>query len=277
MNKKLIVTLLSGVVTVILITLLVTNSMNKDQKLKIEINEEPVTEEVVDTTLPAGDEAPVVVDDSLSVYTFLQGPKSWKRKIDWSGKWGNTMMDGGSFGGFGCGLCCIANIYSTFSPYEASPIDAYKFAKKQDGYYGGSAIDWGPLLKTIHKAGFPAHLRKKPKTYNEFKQRVQAAKCCIMLVSSNNDSSYWKNTPGHYVTTFLYNEEDETIFLGDSGDPKHNRQRVSLKKIYKALKTISAYQFLTVGSYDEQRDTFKNTKTTGKFVRPEYIQQVIKD
>lgn len=39
------------------------------------------------------------------IYTYLQGPKSWKERREWSGKWGKTFYDGQSFGAFGCGFC----------------------------------------------------------------------------------------------------------------------------------------------------------------------------
>ena len=54
-----------------------------------------------------------VVKPEDAVYTFLQGPKSWGKRLTWSGKWAETYYDGGKFGAFGCGFCCMANIYST--------------------------------------------------------------------------------------------------------------------------------------------------------------------
>lgn len=53
-----------------------------------------VTEKPVQTARPEKD-----------IYTFLQGPKSWGKRLKWSGEWGENFYDGGSFGGFGCGLC----------------------------------------------------------------------------------------------------------------------------------------------------------------------------
>ena len=105
-----------------------------------------------------------------------------------------------------------------------------------------------------------------------FQDQVKAAAGCIVLVCSYNDDSYWKNTPGHYVTIFHYNEEDDTVFLCDSGDPGHNRSRIKLRTIYKALKTESDHQYLTVGAYDENGDQWKNTKLSGKFVLEEAYQ-----
>ena len=36
--------------------------------------------------------------DTRQIYSYLQGPRSWKEKRAWSGYWGNTYMDGGMFG-----------------------------------------------------------------------------------------------------------------------------------------------------------------------------------
>ena len=87
-------------------------------------------------------------------------------------------------------------------------------------------------------------------------------------LSSNEDDSYWQDTPGHYVTTFLYDAQTDKIFLGDSGNPDHNRQWVKLRKIYKALKTASGYQFMTVTEYDTTKNKWKRNKITDKWVDP---------
>lgn len=49
------------------------------------------------------------------IYTFLQGPRSWAEGISWSGEWATFDINGNPFGGFGCGLCCLANIYNTLT------------------------------------------------------------------------------------------------------------------------------------------------------------------
>ena len=162
-------------------------------------------------------------DPAAGVYTYLQGPKSWKSRIDWSGKWGKTMYDGGSFGAFGCGLCCLANIYSTEAAGECSPIDMYQYTKKHTEYGGGGAIAWEYMLQTLDRTGFTAELCHKPGSYEEFRLAVAASMSNIVLVSSANSTCYWKDTPGHYVTIFLYDEQTDRVFLADSGDPDHNR------------------------------------------------------
>ncbi len=205
------------------------------------------------------------------VYTFLQGPKSWDERRDWSGSWGHTYYDGGSFGAFGCGLCCLANVYSTQSRYRCTPVDMYRFAKRQTYYSGGGAIAWEYMESILEKLGFSCSVQKKPRSYQAFQKQMTGAKCSIVLVSSDNSTCYWKDTPGHYVTIFMYDEEKDMVFLADSGNPDHNRQWVSLRKIYKSLKTASEWQYLKVGGYDRKKDIWHHKKIEGNWVKPDYI------
>lgn len=220
------------------------------------------------TGTPAAAEPAATVDPAAGVYTYLQGPKSWKRRLDWSGKWGKTMYDGGSFGAFGCGLCCLANIYSTDAKGECSPVDMYHYTKKYTEYGGGGAIAWEYMLQTLRRTGFTAELCQKPGSYEEFRNSIAGSESSIVLISSANSTCYWKNTPGHYVTIFLYDEQTERIFLADSGDPKHNRHWIKLKKIYKSLKTDSDYQYLKVTGYTQEKDQWKHNKASGTWIRP---------
>lgn len=203
------------------------------------------------------------------VYSFLQGPKSWKERRPWSGKWGKEYHDGASFGAFGCGFCCMANIYSTTTEYKCSPLDIYEYSKKETPYGGGGAISWQLMRKTMAGIGFTVELGEKPSTYEKFKEVMKQSQAVLVLVSSYNDDSYWKNTPGHYVMLFLYDEGKEDAFLTDSGDPEHNRQRIPLKTIYKALKTSSDFQYMSVISYDEEKDNWKHKEINGTWVKPE--------
>ena len=114
--------------------------------------------------------------------------------------------------------------------------------------------------------GFDCRVHKKPKSYGKFQKRMKESQGAIVLVSSNDSDCYWKNTPGHYVTLFLYEEESDKVFLADSGDPKHNRHWVPLKKIYDSLKTASAWQYLTVDSYTESLDNWKHKKAKGNWI-----------
>lgn len=207
-------------------------------------------------------------DPTEKIATFLQGPKSWKNRIEWSGKWGKEYYDGGSFGGFGCGLCCMANIYTTFSGHTCSPIDMYEYAKKKSEYGGGGAIDWGYMKATLKCLGFTSDVWRKPFRYEKFQEKVKASMACIAVVSSNNSDCYWIDTPGHYVTLFSYDEKSDKIFLADSGDPAHNRHWVDLKKIYKSLKTSNRWQYLAVTSFDATKDQWKHKGFGGTCVLP---------
>ncbi len=200
------------------------------------------------------------------IYSYLQGPKSWNSRLKWSGEWGVSYYDGGSFGGFGCGLCCVANIYSSLTEYKCTPIDAYKYAKKHTGYSGGGAIDWGYMRRSLTAMGFDCKVYRKPSSYEKFQRQIKKSQAAIVLVSSNNSTCYWKDTPGHYVTVFLYDEKRDKVFLADSGDPKHNRHWVSLKKIYDSLKTASPWQFLSVKGYDKNLDQWRHKSAKGNWV-----------
>lgn len=211
--------------------------------------------------------------DTRQIYSYLQGPRSWKEKRAWSGYWGNTYMDGGMFGAFGCGLCCMANVYSSVTPSycKASPVDMYRFAKKNTWYWGGSAIDWPYMVKGMRKAGIHCGVKRKPKRYSAFKRDIETSKCAIVLISSYDSACYWKHTPGHYVTIFAYNKNNDRVFLADSGDPSHNRHWVSLKKIYRSLKKASRFQYIRVTGYNRNQDTFRNRRTRGRWIRPAYM------
>ncbi len=209
-------------------------------------------------------------DPAKKVATWFQGPRTWKARMAWSGKWGDSDYDGGRFGAFGCGLCCMANIYCTLTDYRCTPVDMYEYAKKVTEYGGGSAIDWGYMKGTLEHAGFRCEVGNKPHKYSDFQKMVRQSEACIVVVSSQDSTCYWKDTPGHYVTLFLYDEKTDKVFLGDSGDPDHNRQWVPLKKIYRSLKTANRRQYLSVTSYSEKKDQWKHKDMGGTYVLPEY-------
>ena len=194
------------------------------------------------------------------IYTFLQGPKSWSEGISWSGEWATFDINGNPFGGFGCGLCCLANIYNTLTRYEVSPWDMCEYAMTVTDYgpTGESgAIDWVYMKKTLERCGFTCGLYRKPGSYKEFRKQMREMKSSIVLISSAEDDTYWQDTPGHYVNIWMYQDKDETVFLAEPGNPDNNRSRVPLRYIYDALKTISKYQYLTVEDYLEGRNQWK--------------------
>lgn len=194
------------------------------------------------------------------VYSFLQGPRAYQEGLPWSGNWCEKTVGWNTFGGFGCGLCCMANIYSTLSPYECSPWDMYEFATASSCYYPtkeSGAIGWTDMRTALRAAGFACDLYRKPKTYKKFKKQMEASKSAVVLVSSAYDDAFWKDTPGHYVNIWYYREETEEVFLAEPGDPENNRTWIPLRYVYDALKTVSQYQYLAVTSYSEEDNVWK--------------------
>ncbi len=258
----------------VIMTLILIFGKNDTEKTETTMVEHSVQEPYssTGTAIISAPKPEVTPNPEDKVYSFFQGPKCWEERREWSGKWGKEYHDGANFGAFGCGFCCMANIYSTMTEYKCTPIQMYERSKKVTLYGGGGAISWGLMKQTMEDIGFQVDVGNKPSKYKEFKKIVAANPATLVLVSSYNDDSYWQNTPGHYVTLFLYDPETETALLTDSGDPTHNRQRVKLKMIYKALKTSSDFQYMTVVSYDASKDNWKHKKAGGTWVKPDYIE-----
>lgn len=207
-----------------------------------------------------------------NVYTFLQGPRSWEEGIPWSGEWSQFQVEGNPFGGFGCGLCCLANIYDTLSPYEVSPWGMFWFAKKAsdyapDGAYG--AIGWEAMRDTLKRCGVQGKLHKKPGAYGKFQQQMNGSKSMVALVCSGDDDTFWQDTPGHYVNLWLYQEEDDTVFLAEPGNPERNRTRVPLRYVYDALKSSSKFQYLSIKGYLDEENQWKASRIDERWNRPE--------
>lgn len=211
--------------------------------------------------------------DEKSIYTFMQGPKAWNSQTPWSGSWCEEVLAGSKFSVFGCGLCDMANIYSTLSPYECSPIDMFHYAKEVSDYSPGGgygAIDWPFMEKTLSTAGFTSEIFNKDDTYEEFCDAIESAITAIVLVSHRNDDTYWTETEGHYVNIWSYNRETDQVFLADSGDPSHNRSWIPLRYVYDALKTSGEHQYMLVYSYDEEQNTWKHSGISEDWTIPEY-------
>ncbi len=216
--------------------------------------------------IPSSGEPVILTGSDLSltetdIYTFLQGPRAWSSKADWSGSWCDLVLADQKFSVFGCGLCDLANIYSTLTPFDCSPIDMYEYAQEVSGYTpvsGFGAIDWPYLAETLESAGIYTSLMTKDDTYEEFQANVADAISVIALVSSYNDSHYWQDVEGHYVNLWLYNALNDTVFLGDSGNPAHNRQYIPLRYVYDALKTASSWQYLVVTGFCPGANTWRH-------------------
>lgn len=199
------------------------------------------------------------------VYTFLQGPKSWTEGRAWSGEWSNQYVRGNYFGNFGCGLCCMANIYCTLTEYTCSPWDMYEYARQVSGYAPSrkiGAIGWADMKVTLRKSGFDCTLNTKPESYEQFQQEIAASQMAVVLVSSRDDDTYWKKTGGHYVSISLYDASSDQVFLGDPADPDGNRSWIPLRYVYDALKTVSQYQYLLVQDYAEEQNQWMHDGIT---------------
>ena len=149
----------------------------------------------------------------------------------------------------------------------------YALARKVSDYspgYDAGAIDWPYMVETLDKVGIVAKLRKKDRRYEAFQKAVSESLGAVVLVSSDDDDTYWEDTPGHYVNIWHYNSETDQVFLGDSGNPGHNRQWVPLRYLYDAMASNSAWQYMVVTSYDEDKNTWKYSGIHEKWTRPPY-------
>ena len=195
------------------------------------------------------------IDDLIEgdIYTFLQGPAAWSSKTAWSGSWCEEVLAGQRFSVFGCGLCVLANIYCTLTRCECSPIDMFYYAEEVSGYSpvsGFGAIDWPYMQETLLTTGIYSDLHEKDAAYEDFRMNIRNSICAVVLVCSDDDSTYWQDVEGHYVNIWLYDEHTDTVFLADSGNPAHNRQRIPLRYLYDALKTSNDYQYMLVTGMD---------------------------
>ena len=238
-----------------------------EEQKQIEKKFGKIKPELLPTPTPTSTPVPVPpagADKAERIVSYFQGSASWKSKLTWSGDWGKKKYKEKKFGAFGCGLCCMANIYSSLTSYQCSPLDMYEYAKENSGYKGAGAIEWWNMRTALEKTGFACEMGKKPKNYEEFQRIASRSKAMIVLVSNHSKKSMWKDTTGHYVTLFLYDKTTDQVFLADSGSYERNRKWVSLKKIYDSLKTKSDRQYLSVTSYQKKNDTWKNEEFTGE-------------
>lgn len=210
----------------------------------------------------------VGADKTDRIASYYQGSISYKSKLTWSGDWGKKKFKKKKFGSFGCGFCCLANVYCSLSPYRCSPLDMLEYAKETTSYSGSGAIEWWDMKTILAKAGCTSQTGKKPQEYEEFQKIVADSKAVIVLVSNHAKKSMWENTTGHYVTLFLYDKKTDQVFLADSGSCERNRQWVPLEKVYQSLKKKSSLQYLAVTGYSRNQDTWKNKEFTGECIFP---------
>ena len=116
--------------------------------------------------------------------------------------------------------------------------------------------------------GMECDLYYKPDTYEEFQKQMAECKSMIVLVSSNDDDTFWKHTSGHYVNIWLYDESTDKVFLAEPGSPTNNRSEIPLKYVYDALKTISKFQYLRIDGYNPENDRWHPDGITDDWVEP---------
>ncbi|SDB23660.1 hypothetical protein [Eubacterium oxidoreducens] len=277
MNKRNIKLFITGIVILLVAGAVFLGMAYVQEQVKIKSQKNETKQEVVqeeDETLEESDLAEELAQKERTTYTFLQGPKSWAKGLDWSGEWAQEIVNGNAFGSFGCGLCAMANIYDTLSPYEVSPLKMCTYAQKVSGYTPtaeSGAIGWGDMKTVLKSVGMDVEVSTKPDNYEDFCENLKNAQSAIVLVCSADDDSYWEDTPGHYVNIWHYNEEENTVFLADPGGPSHNRDRIDAKYVYDAMKTSSKFQVLYVWSYDEEDNSWKADGIKDEWNRPDYL------
>lgn len=282
--KKYIVTgliILLAIILTVLIVRTIQNHKSDDASAKQETEEQSVEDEAA--ILPDTDSPELpdkAVQEESEVYTFLQGPLSWEESAPWSGEWCYFIVNGNSFGSFGCGFCCMANIYDTLSPYEISPWDLCEYTMEVSGYEPtrkSGALDWGNMKVILKKCGFSCDVYYKREDYKEFQQQMAEAESAVVLVCSDDDDTYWADTSGHYVNIWLYNEEDDSVFLAEPGSPENNRTRIPLRYVYDAMKTASKFQYLLIDEYAEENNEWKTDGIDEIWNRPETMPEKVQN
>lgn len=194
-----------------------------------------------------------------AVFSYLQGTKSYEKGKEWSGAWCYEEAGGQQFSQFGCGLCSMANVYSTISGNQCTPLQMYEYAQQVSSYNphsGLGAIGWDAMRVTLQKMGMECEMGRKPSSYEAFQQLAKDSKCLLVLISSDSDDTFWQDMPGHYVTLWLYDEDKDEVFLADSSGPSRNREWIPLQTAYDALKRNSPQQYLRVTDYDASGDAW---------------------
>ncbi len=184
------------------------------------------------------------------IYSYLQIPHdiNFDRDFRWSGDWGRIMASGREFYYWGCGICCLSSIFSTFRAKDIPPDVIYYETREKTDYNpdsGHGAVSWGQLKKMCGIYGCSAVLKTKPADYSQFQRDIYGAAAVIVLVSKDNDDKLWWYTNGHYVNLWEYDPATDSVFLSDPSG-LFNRARVSLEDIYRALKTASNAQYMII-------------------------------
>lgn len=184
------------------------------------------------------------------IYSYLQIPHeiNFEGDFRWSGDWGKIMASGREFYYWGCGICCLSSIFSTYRAEDIPPDVIYYETREYTDYNpdsGHGAVSWEQLRKMCRRYGYTAVLKTKPADYSQFQKDIYQAAAVIVLVAKQNDDKLWWYTNGHYVNLWEYDYATDSVFLSDPSG-LFNRARVSLSDIYAALKTSSGAQYMII-------------------------------
>ena len=171
-----------------------------------------------------------------------------KGNAAWNGDWAKIKAGGQEFMMFGCGICCLSNAVSTLTKEVVTPDKMYEKTRQNSSYHpesGRGAVSWSSLQTMCRYYALNVKLSRKPASYEAFVKEITAADTAIVLVDSANDRRLWWYTDGHYVGIWQYDPDTETVFVTDPST-HFNRQRVSLRDVYNALKTKSEYQYALI-------------------------------
>jgi len=172
--------------------------------------------------------------EEQKIYSFVQTTWKYYPDLRWTGPWSCIEAGGQEFFYFGCGICCLTNIYDTLTGDVVSPTTMYEWCRKYSSYNpdsGKGAISWGQLTEMCRKLGLDATVHKK-KDYNTFMNDLKEADCVLALVSKDGIGSIWPDTNGHYITLWNYDTPSHTVFVTDSSGLR-NRTRVRLSDVFK--------------------------------------------
>ena len=187
-------------------------------------------------------------DSEKKIYSYLQVPEEFSKDPVWSGDWSSIEAGGQEFFYFGCGICCLSNMYSTCKEEPRTPDLFFYDARDNTDYNpdsGVGALTWYQLKELTKSFASEVKVKKKPSDYSKFQQDIEKADTAVVLVCKDNDDKLWWYTKGHYVNIWEYDPETDTVFVTDSSG-LFNRTRVNLQDIYNALKTASDAQYMTV-------------------------------
>ena len=203
-------------------------------------------------------------DAEKLIYSYVQVPEGYYDVEEWIGDWTHLEAGGQEFFYFGCGICCLSNMYSTFYQTPVTPDVMFELTKANTDYYpdsGKGAVSWTQLKQMCVLFEIPSEVKQKPYDYSAFQYDVMTADTTMVLVCKDNDDKLWYYTKGHYVNLWEYDPVTDTVFVTDASG-MFNRARVNLRDIYNALKTASDAQYMVAFRPVGQESTVVNATDT---------------